>query len=459
MHIMKYGKGWTRRHFLATSGAGFGAGVLMPLWKAVAADGNISKAYPDEMMSIEAYTKGKIKPGDILNANNVEYVKDLLDEITYIQISQQGRIVDIVETTKNVMRLNPPTYIEATARNRGQARFDAKGNVVTKAGQPWIGGNPFPDAKTAHEVIAGHTLSWGRHDVSFNGINETDLDKDGNEIFHYQYLFIEYMATGRISITPRPYMPGEKDKLRFNTILFTYPNDVAGTSLLNIWPYDQSKFPAFLGYLPAFRRVRRFPSSQRFEPIIAGSTFFLTDAWMIGDPFLTWGNFKLIGRQPWLGAVTHNWAGAKNKDWYHERAGGKSGKKFLRLSMEFVPEVFVVDMEPTSYPRAPYSRKRIWFDARTLTPLVMNSFDRRGQVWKQWEGSFDTYDHGGVQWTGGRKDPYWSWCSVHSHDIQSDRISVLEQVREIAGGYVCRVNDPAVYDEFCTEAAIRRLGA
>jgi hypothetical protein len=27
--------------------------------------------------------------------------------------------------------------------------------------------------------------------------------------------------------------------------------------------------------------------------------------------------------------------------------------------------------------------------------MVMNSFDRRGQVWKQWEGGFDTWDKNG----------------------------------------------------------------
>ena len=30
-----------------------------------------------------------------------------------------------------------------------------------------------------------------------------------------------------------------------------------------------------------------------------------------------------------------------------------------------------------------------------ITPQVMNSYDRRGQVWKQWEGGFDWYDKNG----------------------------------------------------------------
>lgn len=45
-------------------------------------------------------------------------------------------------------------------RNQGQTVFDAAGNVVTKDGRPWIGGNPF-HARTAEETLAGQMLSWG----------------------------------------------------------------------------------------------------------------------------------------------------------------------------------------------------------------------------------------------------------------------------------------------------------
>ena len=34
----------------------------------------------------------------------------------------------------------------------------------------------------------------------------------------------------------------------------------------------------------------------------------------------------------------------------------------------------------------------------------------------------------------------------------------LEQTRSIRGGYEMRVNDQGMYDQYLTEAAIRRLG-
>ena len=71
MHLMKYTEGWTRRHFLDQVGKGvFAAGVLSPLIDVIGRDGTAEAAYPPELLSIEAYTKGKLKPGDILNAEN-----------------------------------------------------------------------------------------------------------------------------------------------------------------------------------------------------------------------------------------------------------------------------------------------------------------------------------------------------------------------------------------------------
>ena len=58
-------------------------GVLAPLWPTIAATGSIERAYPEELLSISAYTGGKISDGDRIDANNVELVKDLLDPIQY----------------------------------------------------------------------------------------------------------------------------------------------------------------------------------------------------------------------------------------------------------------------------------------------------------------------------------------------------------------------------------------
>ena len=457
MHIRRYDQQFSRRHFLSQLGRGvLVTGVLAPLWSTIARSGSIESAYPDELLSVEAYSGGKLSTGDRIDAGNVELVKDLLDPIQYTQISQMGRVLTLRATTTNIMELSPWEYIEATLRNKGQAMFAEDGNVVTRDGKPWIGGNPFPDPKSAVEVFAGITLSWGRHDVSLAAVKEWDLDEKGEIAYQYQSCWVEMSPVGRLVMEPKPYWPGHEDKLRYQSVFFVSPNDIKGTSYLNIWHYDQNRYPDLYGYLPAFKRVRRFPTNQRFEPLIPGSTLYLSDAWAAGDPFLTWGNYRMIHRGPALAAVSNSW-NAQDPNWEHSVHGGEGGKTFWDTEVELVPEAIVVEAEPTGYPRAPISKKRVWFDARTLLPLSMVSFDRRGEIFRSFDGAFSLYEKGDKRVMDG-DHPYWSWTRVHAHDIQTNRITRLAQVKEIEGGYRTKVNDPDVYERYLTQAALRRLG-
>jgi len=457
MRIRKYDFNFGRRYFLGQLSKGvLATGVLSPLWKAIADTGDISGVYPDELMSIEGYTQGKISTGDMITADNVEHVKDLLDPIRYTQIAQMGRQMRMIDTTTDIMKLSAWEYNEATLRNYGKAMFDANGNVVTKEGKPWIGGNPFPNPTTALEVFAGITLSWGRHDASFYAIKEEDVGPSGDIEYNYELGWAEMSPVARTVLDPKPYWPGHEDKLRYQSVFFVSPNDIAGTSFLNVWHYDQRRFPDLSGYLPAFKRVRRFPTNQRFEPMIPGSTLYLSDAWTAGDPFLTWGNYKVVGRGPTLAAISRSW-NSQHENWEGTTHGGPKGNTFWDMDVELVPEAIVVEAEPTKFPRAPISKKRVWFDARTLLPLAMVSYDRRGEMFRSFDGAASLYTDGENTIYDG-KHPYASWTRVHAHNIQVNRMARLAQVKEISGGYKTSVNQDNLYDKFLTQAAIRRLG-
>jgi len=458
MHIQRFDRDYSRRKFVRDMAAGvLSTGVLAPLWKVLAKDGDASAAYPHELLSIDEYTKGKIQTGDTISADNVEHVRDLLDPIRYKQITQMGRRLKIVPTTTDIMRLSPHDYLEATFRNKGKARFDDNGNVVTQEGKPWIGGNPFPDPRSALEVYSGLTLSWGRHDISLYATKEYDVAPDGKVDYYYESVWVELAPVGRVTVDPKPYWPGHEDKLRYQTVLFVKPYEVSGTSYLNIWPYDQNKFPELYGYLPAFKRIRRFPTNQRFEPLIPGSALYLSDAWAAGDPFLTWGNYRIIGRGPSLAGISGGW-NADHPNWEHKTHGGPKNKSFWDTDVEFVPEAIVVDAEPVRFARAPISKKRVWFDARTFLPIGMVSFDRKGQIYRSFDGTYSLYEQGDNRKVMDGKNPYWSWTHVHAHNIQTNRITRLEQVKEVSGGYRMRVNDQSVYGQFLTRNALRRLG-
>jgi hypothetical protein len=57
------------------------------------------------------------------------------------------------------------------------------------------------------------------------------------------------------------------------------------------------------------------------------------------------------------------------------------------------------------------------------------------------------------------KQPYWSWATVHAFNVQTGRMTRIEQVREVAGGHTMRVDDPGVYESYLTTSALQRLGS
>ncbi|MFZ0887883.1 MAG: DUF1329 domain-containing protein [Candidatus Binataceae bacterium] len=460
MRIIKYGDGWTRRHFMQQVAKGvLAAGVLAPLLEVVGRNGDCAAAYPPDLLSIEAYTKGKLKPGSVLNADNVDLVQDLLAPIAYWQIKNDRRTVDLIATETDVTKLCPAPFIEATLRNKGLHHIGPDGNVWTKDGKPWIGGNPFPEPKTAQELLLANALAGAMyHDVCAMNEREWDTTADGEISYVYDYYWIIYQTVGRVTVEPKPYLPGHEAELRIVSSVITAPQDLFGSAALDLWAYDQHQFPTSHAYLPQTKRVRSTPAYARFDPMMPGTTEFISDAWGVGDPLYTWGDFKILRKGPFLAATSGN-CHFGYPNWEVPTCGGKSGKKYFRTFMEMVPEGYLVEMKPTGYPNCPYSRKCLWFDARTGNVPIYWTYDRDGKPFHQDENLCGyAVRKPGMQWPEGMPDRLWSYMNMHMYDFATGRMSRMGWVPKIAGGFVTKFDDPKMYEEFCTLEAIRRFG-
>ena len=457
MLIRKYDFNYGRRELMAKGAAMAGGGLLSSLWPLIANGADITKAYPEELLSVDAYTKGAIKTGDIVDANNVDHVKALIAPIMYHQIKEMGRRIRIVPTVTDVSKMFPMPFLQATLSNQGKGLLDADGNVTTTSGGQWIGGLPFTQPKSALEVFSNLTLSWGRHDNDIFAITDQDIGPDGEISYEYDFLWVEEQVSGRIGGRGEFTGPEHADKLRYQTVVFTAPADSKGTAYLSTWYYDQRKFPDLVGYVPAFKRVRKFPTNQRFEPLVAGMTLYLSDAWAAGDPMLTWGDYKIIGRQPMLGAVSENWHGDL-PNYVAPTHGGQKGKTFYEINYSMVPECIVIDATPTGYPRAPVGRKRVWGDVRNMQFIAYETYDRRDQSLKSFEPVWgQRIVNGEVLMKETDGTPLWSWTHVHSHDIQTNRMTRFTHCKEV-GGVVGGFNLEGIYDKYLTAQAINRLG-
>jgi hypothetical protein len=459
VRLRKYPDGWTRRHFLEQTAKGLmAAGVIAPLWDTIANTADCQAAYPPELLSLEAYTKGKLKAGQVLDASNVDIVKELLDPIAYWQIKFDGRLVDLVPTETDVRKLTFVPFLEATIRNRGVHHVAADGNVYTKDGKPWIGGNPFPEPKMPLELFYSNALSWGRHDAEADAMREWDTDAEGVTRYTYENYFVQTQTVGRVVLKPEPYLTGHEKQLRLMTTLVVAPQDVAGTGTFTVWDYDQRRFPTGYAYTPTTKRIRTFPPYERFDPMLPGSTMFISDAWMVGDPLLTWGDFKLVGKGPALACVSQG-AFASNPDWEIPLCGGKSGNKYFRTRMELVPEAYVADLKPVRFKQCPYSRKRVWYDARTLNPMTMVGYDAAGNPLHQHETGYGTFVRKpGAPWKDSTPERFWAWTCLHAMDMKSGKMSRIQLVPATTGGYACMFDDARLFANYGSLDDLSRLG-
>jgi hypothetical protein len=92
-----------------------------------------------------------------------------------------------------------------------------------------------------------------------------------------------------------------------------------------------------------------------------------------------------------------------------------------------------------------------------MLPIAMVTYDRRGEPYHSFDGAYGLYESGTRRFMDG-KHPYWSWAHVHAFDIQTGRMTRLEQVKSITGGHATAVNDAALYDRYLTNAALMHLG-
>lgn len=461
MRIMKYDVDFTRRKLMQNMALGLGAGVLMPLQKLWASSSDLvldlTKVYPDEAFSIEAQTKGKISVGDVITKDNLEHVQHLLDPCVIQQIRDDGRRITIGEPETNLERMFTYPNLVKTQENEAtgyQAQFDANGNVVGPDGKPWRGGFPFPSPKNANEIQANAALSWGRADANLYAVRQNDYGADGRRQYAYDFAWVELQMQARIDGKA---FRGHDDEVRRQTVYFESSEDVRGTSFLSIWKYDQREIPDLFGYLPQFRRVRQFPANQRFEPLIPGATWFLTDPWAAGDPMLTWSGYKIVERKPMLMASNGNF-GIKNANWEMPRIPGN--EKYFDVSFSMSPDVAVVESKPTGYPRAPVSKRLAWFDVRNSTYTGCIRYDLQGQPWVNFESAFGYYQDGDRMVPGhDGKYPAWSWTYVMSYNMQNRRMTLIDHAKEASGiESLFTIDQDWMYDTYLTTSAQQALG-
>jgi hypothetical protein len=445
---LNYFNYWTRRGFLKKTGAFLGAGLLQPVLSLIDAGKTVEAAYPEEVLSIEKYTKGRIKPGMIISKDNVELIKDIAQEGLIVEL-QRGAQIKIAETTTRPEAKQPKFWLDATLRHKGQAVLDKKGQLWHKSGGPWIGGVPFPEPQTALEAIWNYKFSPRRYDNVLVVSSNNHIDTNGTLVRKDEDLFLQIQAVGRLVVDPKPIVPQYKDELHRNLLTLNAPFDSYGLGVVSTVYYDATRLPETDLYIPALRRTRRVPSTQRFEPSSPYSVSYTTDFDVQADPVLTW-SWTLVGRKPMLGPSPSNLGARAKGATKDDFVFPDFGAKFPRSTWELRPEMILLDGVP-HLPGANYSKKRVYIDVMYHITETADIWDVAGKLWK-----FLLFIWGdtGVTDNAGGTAP--DLTGIVFADLQRDFHSNVHFYDRV-GKDVFRVNTPDLtIDEWCTPTAMLR---
>jgi hypothetical protein len=325
-----------------------------------------------------------LKPGLVINKDNVEQFKDIVDAAQYKLIKDGWYDIKVSETFDFP---NPKGYVEATKKNAGKTKLGAKTGEI----EGYVSGRPFPAEPQASDARAGEKLIWNfKYGINWGEAaavspfywryrNAATGQIERTIKFHFN--FLNY--TGRTDLEPIPAItPNPSGLFRAIYVKVEEPLDLKNTQLLIQKYQDDTKFDDAYLYLGFQRRVRRLAAGQ------------VTDAFLGSDLMIE--DFE--GYESRVSDMKWSYLGTKNvlmpyykhnemplTDEYKDPAykfvdfGGK-GNCMPKVTWQ-LRKVYVIQAEPVNAAH-PISKRVMHLDAQTFGASRNLIYDRKGELWK-----------------------------------------------------------------------------
>lgn len=340
-------------------------------------------------LSSVAVGAAKLKAGDVINASNLDSIKNdrfegktiasMLPERIEWMIREQG----LTMTLRNSEEVpKDPRWIEATKKYSGGVKFDPKTRLISG----YKAGLPFPNVGM-NDPYAGVKLIWNHNrsgGYPRGNIQDYPLfaflfvdDKKGIEREQHWALIRQFMQ-GRLDGDP----VRDKD-VYFKQLLFAhYPQDIRGIGTYTVRHVDGRLDDSYV-YLRTVRRTRRLSGGTWADPI--GGTDQLNDEVEVMSAHATWyPKYKLLGKR-WMLAVAHS----RFPPWIKDKKTQQ--EQFPNLDLSNPPywnplddweprEVYVIEATPPE--EHPYSKKIMYLDAKTWVMYFGEMYDKKGEYWK-----------------------------------------------------------------------------
>jgi len=349
---------------------------------------------------VERLSNGKIKVGMVITKNNVDSMKNELIALTTPGVyNMVKRGMEMVIADYKPWPV-PKAYGAVTKANAGKAMITSDGNLKTKDGEWWIGGEPFPtvdpkDPQAAVKAWYNQVHVYDGDDFTHDGVFMWFVGSQGNLERTVQQTWDRIFLTSREILPPKPnYDPKQKDIFFKELVYVQAPADLQGFGNLAYRYNDQNKSDDAFAYIPAMRRVRRLTSGQRFDAFV-GSDSSIGDFRTLDVPVGRW-NWKLVDVQPKLTTLFTTDFITENLD-AQRRHPTTVGKKFPRMNWRLWPSVFVIEATPkTKNDCSVYSKKVLWVMNGCWRGGMGDAYDAQGKLWKTTQNLFYGYGDGKV---------------------------------------------------------------
>ena len=329
-----------------------------------------------------------VKVGMVINAGNVDTVKEYLDPAMYTFIKNGDYEMKVGETTDFALH---KSYVDATRQYSGDVVLGDQPGQMTGS----VAGRPFPQEPSIDDPRAGEKLAWNYKygynwgDSSsiypfywkYRDMNSGKVERTVKMNFHFLNFTHRTQQEPFPAITPNP-----SNLFRGIYVQVLEPFDVKNTQLLiQRFEDDLKRDNAYL-YLGFQRRVRRLSSGQTTDAFL-GSDVMIEDFegynGRISDMKWTYKETKYILSPMYnhndmdLDTETH-----KDDEGYQVVKFGGKGGCFPDITWQ-LRKTYVVESEPVD-PNHPISKRQHYMDAQTFIIPRNITYDRKGDMWKSW---------------------------------------------------------------------------
>lgn len=378
-----------------------------------------------------------LKEGDIINQQNVDQYKELLDPSSF-DLLKEGKGAPIKVGPLNLELEMHPKYVEASRKNIGKVQI-VNGNL-----RGYESGRPFPEAPYDIEdpVEAGQKLAWNyRHTYAageqvavqhpwiwkYNSMRTGERERE----LHLQVNFKNFKY--RTVHEPIPeILPNPNNIFRALYVKAFRPQDVADTQVLLHLFEDDTQRAAGWVYLGFQKRVRNIDTGQ-LEDSFLGSDLMLRDFE---------GYFGPLGEMEWkyhgtktllMPVFYHN-----DQDLSQEYTNWSDGYRYIKmggagecfLDVTWSPRrVHLLESTPKD-PSNPVSRRMHYVDSQSYVMPINLIYDRSGNLWKNFAIPHSSSEHDLPRNKGEYGASYKGFTII---DLQTQRCTTGQKRTEIGG--------------------------